>query len=206
VLDHAAENPAQPDLLGSTYTLTLIAPGRDGVRNLRALLKIAWRRFDLRAVDVREIKHPVHRRRSVHRMSKPKQAPHEVIPMDMRQFKKPKFLKVEDIRSTGPRQMRIACCVMGQFKKPDLVFENGDKLGLSATNNEILSEAYSFESEEWVGHLIELYVGKGTYEGEDVDMILVRPISKAENCEQSLEPTKKTPSKSIGPLDKEIEF
>jgi hypothetical protein len=151
-------------------------------------------------------KHQTRRRRSARQVPKPKQAPHEVISMDMRQFKKPKFLKVEDIRSTGPRQMRIAGCVMGQFKKPDLVFESGDKLGLSATNAEILSEAYSFESEEWAGHLIELYVGKGTFEGEDVDMVLVRPISKAENSKQPLEPVKKTPSKSADPMDEEIEI
>jgi hypothetical protein len=125
--------------------------------------------------------------------------------MDMRQFKKPRFLKVEDIRDR-PRQDRIAGVVMGQFKKPDLIFESGDKLGLSATNSEILSSAYSFESEEWVGHLIELYVGKGQFEGDDVDMILVRPISKAENGEQALEPVRKTPSKSADPMDKEIEF
>ena len=90
--------------------------------------------------------------------------------MDMRQFKKPKFLKVDDIRDR-PRQVRIAGCVMGKYSKPDLIFEDGDKLGLSATNADILSEAYSFESEEWVDHLIELHVGKGTYEGEDVDMV-----------------------------------
>jgi hypothetical protein len=204
--------PAQPDLFGPTYVLTLRASsGHAGVRNLRALLKIAWRHFGLRAINVRESgpdKHPTHRRRSVHLVPKPKQAPQyeRSVKMDMRQFKKPKFLKVEDIRSTGPRQMRIAGCVMGQFKKPDLVFESGDKLGLSATNAEILSEAYSFESEEWAGHLIELYVGKGTFEGEDVDMVLVRPISKAENSKGALEPIKKPPSKSTDPMDKETEF
>jgi hypothetical protein len=125
--------------------------------------------------------------------------------MDMRQFKKPKFLKVDDIRDR-PRQVRIAGCVMGKYSKPDLIFEDGDKLGLSATNADILSEAYSFESEEWVDHLIELYVGKGTYEGEDVDMVLVRPISKAENSVQKPEPIRKTPSKSADSMDKEIEF
>jgi hypothetical protein len=188
------------------YALTLrAASSRDGVRNLRALLKIAGRHFGLRAVDVREVQHSVRRRRSAHRMPNPKQAPQGEHLMDMRQFKKPKFLKVEDIRDR-PRQVRIAGCVMGKYGKPDLIFEDGDKLGLSATNADILSEAYSFESEEWVGHLIELYVGKGTYEGEDVDMVLVRPISKAENGEQTPEPIRKPPSKSADSMDKEIEF
>jgi hypothetical protein len=202
---------AQPDLFGPTYVLTLRASsGHDGIRNLRALLKIAWRHFGLRAVDVRESgfdKHQTRRRRSARQVPKPKQAPQceRLIPMDMRQFKKPRFLKVDDIRDR-PRQARIAGCVMGQFKKPDLIFEDGDKLGLSATNADILSEAYGFESEEWAGHLIELYVGKGTFEGEDVDMVLVRPITRAENDKQPLEPVKKTPSKSADWMDKEIEF
>jgi hypothetical protein len=192
------------------FTLTLrVAPGRDGIRNLRALLKIAWRHFGLRAIDVRESgfnKHQTHRRRAVRQVPKPNRALQGECPMDMRPFKKPKFLKLEDIRSSGPRQDRIVGVVMGQFKKPDLILESGDKLGLSATNIEILSKAYGFESEDWGGHAIKLYVGKGTFEGEDVDMILVEPISKAENSEEASEPVRKTPTKSIDPLDEEIEL
>jgi hypothetical protein len=190
-----------------TYTLTLrAASDRDAVPSLCALLKIAWRHLGLRAIDVRETKHSVRRRRLAHRMPQPKRAPqYEVTKMDMRQFRKPRFLKVDDVRDQ-PRQERIAGVVMGQFKKPDLVLESGDKLGLSATNSEMLSSAYSFESEEWIGHLIELYVGKGTFEGEDVDMILVRPISKAEKGEQALEPVRKPPSKSADPMDEEVDF
>jgi hypothetical protein len=159
-------------------------------------------------VNVRESsfdKHQTHRRRSARPVPKHKQAPQGVCPMDMRQFRKPRFLKVEDVRDQ-PRQERIAGVVMGKFSKPDLVFESGDKLGLSATNSEILSTAYSFESDQWTGHLVELFVGQGQYEGDDVGMILVRPLSKAENGEQALEPTRKTPSKSVDPMDKEIEF
>ncbi len=126
--------------------------------------------------------------------------------MDMKQFRKPRFLKVEDIRSSGPRQDRIVGVVMGQFKKPDLLLESGDKLGLSATNIDILSKAYGFESEEWAGHLIKLFIGKGIYEGEDVDMILVEPISKAENSEQASEPVRKKPTKSADPMDEEVKI
>jgi hypothetical protein len=190
------------------YTLTLrAAPGRDGIHNLRALLKIARRHFNMRAIDAREIEHPVHRRRSVHQVHKPNRALQGECPMDMKQFKKSQFIKLEDIRSSAPRQERIADCVMGQFQKPDLIFESGDKLGsLSATNIDILSKAYGFESEDWGGHLIELYAGQGPYDGKMVDMILIRPISKAENSEQASEPVRKKPSKSADPMDKEIEF
>jgi hypothetical protein len=179
----------------------------DPIRMLRAFLKVAWRNFHMRAVDVREIEHPMHRQRPAHLVSKSKQAPHKESLMDMRQFKKPKFLKVEDIRSSGPRQERIAGVVTGQFEKPDLIFESGDKLGLSATNIEILSMAYGFESEAWSGHLVELALGKGEYNREMVDMIILKPLSKSQDIvEQTMQPTKRAVKKPIDPMDEEVNF
>jgi hypothetical protein len=54
------------------FTLTLLATSsRDAVHDLRGLLKVAWRHFGLRAIAVREVNHPVHRRaRAVHRVPK----------------------------------------------------------------------------------------------------------------------------------------
>jgi hypothetical protein len=41
---------------GPIYVLRLRAlPGRDGIRGLRAILKIALRRYGLRALEVREV-------------------------------------------------------------------------------------------------------------------------------------------------------
>ena len=136
--------------------------------------------------------------------------------MDMRQFKKPRFLKVDDIRS-GPRQMRIAGVLQGKYEKPDLVFESGDKLGLSATNIDILAEAYGWDSNMWVGHVVELSAGKGQFSGKEVDMVLLKPISKAEveGAETAKEPAKKAPNKPPqlkavggggGGMDDEIPF
>jgi hypothetical protein len=111
----------------------------------------------------------------------------------MKQFKKPRFLKVDDVRDK-PRQERIAGVELGQFSKPDVTFESGNKLGLSATNNEALAETYGWESDNWIGHLVELSVGKGKYDGEDVDMIVVTPISKPEGGETTAEPVRKKPT------------
>jgi len=41
-----------------TFTVTFTADDTDGIRGARALLKTARRRFRLRAIDVREHKHP----------------------------------------------------------------------------------------------------------------------------------------------------
>jgi hypothetical protein len=171
---------------------------------LRATLKYAGRR-GLRALYVRELE-------SLPPPTKAK----EFIIMDMRQFKKPRFLKVDDIRS-GSRQMRIAGVLQGKYEKPDLVFESGDKLGLSATNIDILAEAYGWDSNMWVGHVVELSAGKGQFSGKEVDMVLLKPISKAEveGAETAKEPTKKkTPNKPPqlkavgggGAMDDEIHF
>jgi hypothetical protein len=132
--------------------------------------------------------------------------------MDMREFRKTRFLKVEDYRK--PRQERIAGVVPGKYSKPDLVLESGDRLGLSATNIETLSDSYSWESEQWPGHLIELYVGQGPYEGNMVDMVLIRPLSPAEGDGQPANepPAKKAPNKppelksSDAGIDDEIPF
>ena len=120
--------------------------------------------------------------------------------MDMRQFLKPKFLKVEDCRH--PHQRQIVSVELGQFGKPDLVFEDGDKLGLSATNIRILSDAFGSESDRWPGRIIELYVGPGKYEGENVDMVLVK-IAKAD--EPSIGSAKPA-TKSAGGMDDEFRF
>jgi hypothetical protein len=115
--------------------------------------------------------------------------------MDMREFRKAHFLKVENCRQ--PKQMRIAGVVPGKYSKPDMVFENGDRLGLSATNVETLSDAYGFDSENWAGHVVELFVGKGVFDGDEVDMVLVKPLSPAADTEQAAAepPVRKAPDK-----------
>jgi hypothetical protein len=199
-----------------TFTVTLrAAANRDAIRGLRTFLKIAGRHFGLCAVDVCEITNNPKTLGTPPAFSIPngqtKQRP-EMTPVDMREFRKTKFLKVEDCRE--PRQMRIAGVVTGKYSKPDLIFENGDRLGLSATNVEILSEEYGWESEQWGGHLVELYVGQGQFEGEMVDMVLIKPLSKMEGTEQPADktPVRKAPDKppgaqkSGGGMDDEIPF
>jgi hypothetical protein len=194
------------------------ASDRESLHALRATLKYAGRR-GLRAVYARELKS--HHQTNIYtspqalgvRVSKTSSAM-TVVQMDMRQFKKPRFLKVDDVRN-GPRQMRIAGVLQGKYEKPDLVFENGDKLGLSATNIDTLAESYGWDSNSWTGHLVELSVGKGEFAGEEVDMVLLKPISKAEgeNAEAAKEPAKKkAPNKPPqlkavgGSMDDEIPF
>jgi hypothetical protein len=51
--------PHESEPLAPTYVLRLrAAPGHDPIRSLRALLKFAWRRLGLRALEVREERDP----------------------------------------------------------------------------------------------------------------------------------------------------
>jgi hypothetical protein len=179
----------------------------DPIRVLRALLKVAWRNFHMRAISVRETTSsktfgapPALGAPDVQIRQRPKASV-----MDMREYRKARFLKVEDCRK--PKQRRIAGVVLGRYSKPDIVFEDGDRLGLSATNTEILSDTYGWESENWVGHVVELSVGQGQFEGEAVDMVLIKPLSPAEGDEQSTtttEPVRKAPNKRPDPMDEVV--
>ncbi len=129
--------------------------------------------------------------------------------MDMRKYNGSRFLKVEDLRDE-PKQKRIAAIVEGEYDKANVIFEDGNRLSLDVTNTQKLSEIYGFDSEDWVGHVIELYVGSIRYQGKDQDAVLVRAVSKPEHYgEQPAEPEKKKPDKPpsiANDMDDEIPF
>ena len=63
---------------------------------------------------------------------------------DMRQFAGEAFIKVVDL-SEGPRQETIAAVQSGNYDRPVLLFESGDKLALNATNTRVLVRAYAWQ-------------------------------------------------------------
>jgi hypothetical protein len=99
--------------------------------------------------------------------------------LDMRKYSGKSYLKVEDVR-TGPLQRRIAAVSIGQFDKPELVFETGDILSLNTTNTKTLIRAYGSDGSAWIGHVVELYLGEIEYQGNAKEAILIRPLSKAD--------------------------
>jgi hypothetical protein len=183
------------------FTVTLrAASGRAGIRSLRAFLKIAWRHLNMRAVSVREIEFSMCQRRTRSRGQVQGGAAHPhkgVRVMDVRAFRKPRFLKVEDLKASGPRVDRIVGLKEGKFEKPELILESGDMIGSSATNLDTLARAYGYESELWSGHQIELYAGEGEFNKKPVEMVLIKPLSKAEGAaEEAAKPAKKKVVKS----------
>jgi hypothetical protein len=96
--------------------------------------------------------------------------------MDMRKFSGDHFIKVADVRD-GSIQGQIAVIKNGKFDKPDLVFETGDILSLNATNTKALSRAYGPNSKDWVGRIIEMFMGEVEFQGKMQPAVLVRPLS-----------------------------
>jgi hypothetical protein len=179
-----------------TYTLVLMPTSGDGVRELRALLKVALRKFSLRAISVRETTNTPPPRRST--VWCKRSSAQKVIKMDMRKYSGSTFLKTDDVRG-GPLQERIASVVMGKYEKPDIVFESGDRLPVNATNNKALIRAYGIDSDAWIGHVVELSLGEIEYQGRPQEAVLVRPISKPKPEPDA--PAKKAPKKAPPPSD-----
>jgi hypothetical protein len=116
--------------------------------------------------------------------------------MDIRKYSGSSFFKVDDLKDRPPLQARIAAVELGQYDRPDITFESGKKLSVNATNNETLVDAYSWDSETWIGHVIELSVGDGQFKGEPIKLIKVRPISKPEQygeANKQPEPVQRNP-------------
>src|SRR5262245_24120149 len=87
------------------------------------------------------------------------------------------FLKVEDIKASGPKRVTIVDVVEGRFDKPNLVFDDDTQLGCNATNGRVLRKAYGSETDDWVEKEVELVVGEIDYQGKPQEAVLVKPIS-----------------------------
>jgi hypothetical protein len=95
--------------------------------------------------------------------------------MDMREYVGGDFVKVEHVRN-GPRRERIVDVTVGQFDRPVAALEAGDMLTLNHTNTRVLIKNHGERSEDWIGKIIELQLGKLPYKGEEVDAVIVVPI------------------------------
>jgi hypothetical protein len=96
--------------------------------------------------------------------------------MDMRNYAGSAFISVDDLRD-GPRQETIAAVALGKFDRPNVTFETGDQFSLNKTNTRTLINAYGPNSQDWIGKTIELCLGTATYNNEDRESVVVRPIS-----------------------------
>jgi hypothetical protein len=126
--------------------------------------------------------------------------------MDMKRYAGDVCLRVEDIRESGPKQVKIEGIEEGRYEKPVAAFNDGTSLALNQTNVRTLVRPYGRESSNWIGQVIELYIGPTKYQGLVQDSILVKPISPPIplSKREPLKPVKPAPNSD--PLDDDIPF
>jgi len=86
------------------------------------------------------------------------------------------FIKVQHL--DVPRRDVIADVALGRFGT-EIEFQDGSKLSLNQTNLRKVADAWSTETDNWLGKELEMYAGKAKFGGKDVDSVMVRPISPA---------------------------
>jgi hypothetical protein len=115
------------------------------------------------------------------------------------------FLKPEDIGAT-PIVLTIVDVAEGKWEKPDLTFNNGWKLSLNKTNARTIARAWGYESDDWIDKPVELSVGLTTYQGEQQESVLLKPITPATPA-NALKPVKlPKPTRQSDELDDNIPF
>jgi len=102
--------------------------------------------------------------------------------MNMREFAGSAFITVETLRD-GPREEVIESVATGKYDKPVATFESGDQFSLNKTNTRTLINAYGEDSQDWIGNTVELFLGTATYNNEDRESVVVRPISPSKPIE-----------------------
>jgi hypothetical protein len=101
--------------------------------------------------------------------------------MDTRKFGAG-FIRPDDVRD-GPRSEKILYVFEhDKFGCLVLEFESGDQFSLNQTNVRALYKAYGWESDDWIGHVVELSLGhykdwKSDPPGEEKETVTLRTIS-----------------------------
>ena len=113
---------------------------------------------------------------------------------NLTQYAGARYIRVENLAG-GPRRKIIANVELGQWDRPVLIFGDGSRLSLCATNVDRLIEGFgSTESEDLIDKEIELYTGPVKVQGGEKVIVLLRT-------------SRPPPSKSVKEdLDDEIPF
>lgn len=126
--------------------------------------------------------------------------------MDMREFAGTNYINLDDLVD-GPLQETIKDVQKGNYGKPDLYFESGDRLSLNVTNDRKLMRAFGYDSDGWKGKTVELYIGEVEFKGEKQKSFLVRPITPQPDGNAVTPPSQQPHDRTVsGDLDDEVPF
>jgi hypothetical protein len=157
------------------FTLTVRAqPGVDGIRALRAWLKIGLRTFGLRCVEITRRK--------------------QEKEMDARQYAS-KNIKPDDVRD-APIQARIVNVFEeDRYNRLCLELETGAEFPLNSGNTNVLIKAWGANTDDWISLEVECYLD--TYKDwradppEEKETVRVRAVSPAKAAANGGAPTGK---------------
>jgi hypothetical protein len=110
--------------------------------------------------------------------------------MDMRKYASG-FIIPDDVRA-GPRLERIiSVYISDKHEVPVLELESGDQFLAWPSTGRVLARAYGFDSDDWLGHSIELSLGNYTDKNGDAkDTVILKPVSSRDgNADPSKLPT-----------------
>jgi hypothetical protein len=183
-------------------------PGVDFIRALRKWLKAGLRIYGLRCIYIAEqqTEEDIANKENATQGNQPaKTSQDRRTSMDMRKYAGEQYLKVDDVRH-GSLLVQIAVVKPGKFDKPDVVFETGQILSLSVTNDKILVRAYGPDSDDWLGKEIELTLGQIEFEKKPQDAIIVVPSSPALNETERKAAQDRLAAKNPGEMNDMIPF
>src|SRR5215467_12239100 len=106
-------------------------------------------------------------------------APGKRMIMNMSEYAGSAFIKLDDVRGS-PQRETIKDTKLGDYGRPNLVFESGNVLSLNKTNVRVLIKAYGEDSRDWNGCEVELSAGSTSYQGEERDSVRVKPVASAQ--------------------------
>jgi hypothetical protein len=123
--------------------------------------------------------------------------------MNMTQYAGDMYLNLEDVRGSGPKQLKIEAVEEGSFDKPVLRFNDDTLLSLNATNTKTLIRSYGPESDDWIAKTVELRLGETVFQGKPKDSVLIFPVSPSIPISERTAPKPSAP-KSASDRDREI--
>jgi hypothetical protein len=100
----------------------------------------------------------------------------------MRKYAGSSFIGLDDVVARPLRAVIIEVIPEGNFDKPELLLDSGQRFSVNVTNVKALIAAFGDEHTDWLGKRIELFAGFIKYQGAERESVLVRAISPAKKA------------------------
>jgi hypothetical protein len=103
--------------------------------------------------------------------------------VDARKYFGAAFVTLKEVAESRLR-VTIDSVAPGQYDKLNVIFREGYALSLNATNTRDLAMAYGPDTDDWPGHVVELYAGEVEFQGKLQPAVRVKPISPPLTAEE----------------------